>query len=211
MSQKMMIATVLMGFCFNSMAWAAQSPMEALKEPIEKGIAVLRDPAYETPEKREKQREKIWSLIKESFDFKLVSLLALSRNRRLFSESQIEEFTEKFTEMLKNSYLDNIQGEYRNEEVAFLEQEKITDDKAVVKTHLIQENKKVPMDYSMKRIDGKWKVYDVNIEGVSLVKNYRTQFKEYLMNHSPAELLAHLEKKNQEHRENRRADTQKEE
>ena len=71
----------------------------------------------------------------------------------------------------------------------------LTESKALVKTRVLREGLEIPVNYSMLNKDGAWLVYDVNIEGVSLVKNYRSQFSAILMKSSPAELIRMLKKK----------------
>ncbi|MGD8543309.1 MAG: ABC transporter substrate-binding protein, partial [Desulfobacteraceae bacterium] len=85
--------------------------------------------------------------------------------------------------------------------VEFLEEEILSDDKAMVKTKVRREGVETPVDYRMLRQDGRWLVYDVNIEGVSLVQNYRTQFREILAKETPEELIQKLRDKIREQKE----------
>jgi len=178
--------------------YAAESagPMVSVQGPIQQGIDLLRDPHYKDPSKREAQRDKIWEIIRQTFDFVEVSMRALAQDWKAFTPPQRKEFTEVFTDLLKNTYIDKIQSEFQNETIQFLGDEKVSDDKAVVKTKVIRNGKiEIPMDYSMRFRDGQWKVYDVAIEGVSLVKNYRTQFKDILAKETPAQLITRLKDK----------------
>ncbi len=180
---------------------AKRQPMEELKGPIQRGIAILKDPEFK--DDREAQREKIWDLIQNVFDFKAVSIRALARNWRMLSPEQREVFTEEFTELLKNNYLDRIQGEFQDEEVVFEEQDMLSEDKAVVRTKVIRKNVETPIEYRVHLKDGRWRVYDVNIEGVSLVQNYRKQFNEILAKEKPEQLIQRLKEKNKAHAEER--------
>jgi phospholipid transport system substrate-binding protein len=91
--------------------------------------------------------------------------------------------------------MDKIQGEYHNEKIVYGD-EKIVDDKwALVRTKIKREALEIPVDYKMKLINGHWKIYDVVVEGVSLVKNYRTQFNTILKKETPAQLIERLKKK----------------
>jgi phospholipid transport system substrate-binding protein len=178
-------------------------PMDAIRKPVERGLELVNDPAYRSPEKQEELREKIWNLVKDVFDFRAISMRALGRNWRDFSDPQRDRFTDAFTELLKNTYLDRVKGEERGEKVEFLEQEKITDNRAVVRTLLHTEDTQIPIDYSLLLRGDDWRVYDVNIEGVSMVKNYRTQFAEILNNESPDTLIQRVREKNIQNREER--------
>ncbi len=187
-------------------AYAEKSkPLDDLKGPLEQGIAILKDPEYTS--NREEQREKIWELVQKMFDFKAIAIRALARNWRGFSPEQQDEFTVVFTELLKNTYLDKIQGQFHDEEVVFEDQDMLSEDKAVVETKVIRQgNVEIPIIYSMhfKDTDQIWQVYDVNIEGVSLVKNYRNQFKSILDKDSPEDLIKRIREKNVKHEQDRK-------
>ena len=179
-------------------AAAADEPMDVLKGPMDEALAVLRDPRYETddPAKKAEQREKFWSIVAPVFDFEEVSKRTLARNWRKFSESQQKRFVDVFSDLLGNIYVDRIQGGYNDETIAFDEQY-IHDSRplAVVKTFIVSERNRIPVDYSLIRADGTWRVYDVKVEGISLIKNYRSQFKEILSRESPDELIDRLKEK----------------
>jgi phospholipid transport system substrate-binding protein len=105
-------------------------------------------------------------------------------------------FTDVFTTKLGNSYLNKIQGNFNNEKVEFLSQEMLSATKARVKTKIIREVDSIPVDYSVRPVDGAWRIYDVVIEGVSLVANYRSQFNDILSKDSPAVLIERVRSQN---------------
>jgi phospholipid transport system substrate-binding protein len=174
--------------------------MDALKGPVDEGIKLLSDPKYKNPSLKKAQREKIWEIIRKAFDFTELSGRALAANWKTLNPQQRKEFSEVFSEVLGNTYLDKIQGGYRDEKVAYLGQEMVSETKAVVKTRIIREKSEIPVDYSMRFKDNAWKVYDVHVEGVSLVQNYRSQFNEILAKDSPDELIKKLHKKLEDQR-----------
>ena len=195
--RKTIIAFTVLFLCLIGIAPAnGAEPMDAIREPIEQGLALVNDPTYHAPEKQEELRGKIWDMVKDSFDFEAISMRALGRNWRDFSPSQRKEFTTAFTELLKNTYLNSVEGQERRERVEFLEEEKITENRAVVRTRLHAGETEIPIDYSLLARDGKWRVYDVNIEGVGMVQNYRTQFAEILAKESPDALIARIRDRN---------------
>jgi phospholipid transport system substrate-binding protein len=173
----------------------AASPLEALKIPIENVLSLLKDPKYKNPDQRQQQRDKILLITRQLFDFTEMSKRALARNWKSFSSQEQLQFADVFADHLSNSYMDKIQGEYKDETIVFLDQETVSDGKALVKTKIQRQTKDIPVDYSMYSIDNQWRVYDVNIEGVSLIKNYRTQFDQILVKESPAQLIERLKKK----------------
>jgi len=179
---------------FSTFSYGAQ-PLDDLKGPIDEVIRILRDPRYQDKAGRELQREKMWNIIQEVFDFTEMAKRTLARNWKKFTPAQRKEFSELFAEFLGNNYIDKIQGGYQEEQVVYLGQKMVTAKRGVVKTKILRESLEIPVAYSMVLRGGVWRVYDVNIEGVSLVKNYRTQFRKALMRKSPAQLIEILRKK----------------
>jgi len=171
-------------------------PIEALRVPLDSALAILQDPRYRVAGEKEAQKEKLWEIIRRVFDFEGITERAVGRNWKLFSPEQKKEFTDVFTTLLGNSYLTKIQGEFHNERVEFLSQEMLTDAKARVKTKIIRQVDSIPVDYSVRPLDGTWRIYDVNIEGVSLVQNYRSQFDQILSKDPPAVLIERIRAKN---------------
>jgi len=145
---------------------------------------------------KEAQKEKLWELIRKVFDFEGITVLAVGQNWKRFSPEQQKVFTDIFTTRLGNSYLTKIQGSFNNEKVAYLSEEVLSPAKARVKTKIIREVDSIPVDYSLRPINGAWKIYDVVIEGVSLVANYRTQFNDILSKDSPDVLIERVRTQN---------------
>lgn len=178
----------------------AAGPMETLKPPIKEVIDLLNDPQYKDPGNRKAQREKLWGAVNSIFDYAFISKSALGRYhwQNSFSDEQKKEFTEVFSRFLGNTYIDKIQEGYENEQVMFIEEELFTPKKALVKTTIARKKTEIPVDYRMKSGDEGWKIYDVNIEGVSLVQNYRSQFRSILLNQTAGQLIEQLKTKLEE-------------
>jgi len=178
-------------------AYAAGSgPTEAIQNPMDQVLAILKDPQYEPAERKAAQRDKMWEAIQTAFDFQEISRRTLAADWRLLSAAEQQEFVMVFSEFLGYSYLDKIQGEYKNEKVLYLGQEMLSESKALIKTRIVRENNvEFPVDYRMQQEAQGWKIYDVNIEGVSLVQNYRSQFQSILLNQNAAQLIEQLKTK----------------
>ncbi len=179
----------------------AAEPTDTLQVHIDEVVSILKDPQYQTDAQKDQQREKIWKIIHQIFDFERISKLSLGKYWKDFNPKQLKEFTDLFTDLLGDTYLKKIQGEYKNEKVNYLSQEIGSDsnsDKAQVKTEIVRENVKIPVDYSLWNNKGVWRIYDVKIEGVSLVKNYRNQFQKILLNKTPDNLIEKLKNKLEE-------------
>jgi phospholipid transport system substrate-binding protein len=191
---------ILTAVCLCALAAPAYGleAMDALKEPIDRFIVVLKDPQYKDASKKEVQREKIWAIINEVFDFEAVSRLAVGQNWKRFSDEEKKTFIKYFSDLLGTNYIRKIQEGYTNEKVSFLSQEKIADNRAMVKTKIVRQRSDIPVDYAMFLNAGKWRVYDVKVEGVSLVQNYREQFGQILINKPPAYLIDRVKTKAEE-------------
>ncbi len=186
---------ILMSFGMTHLAYGAQ-PLDELKGPIEQVINILRDPQYKDAAKKDLQREKMWEIARKIFDFEAIARGTLTRFRwDGFTPRQREEFTDVFTEFIGNNYFNKIQGEYHNEEVVFLKQEMFTESKARVMTKIRRESIEIPVDYSMWVRNDRWKIFNVYIEGVSLLGNYRNEFERFLTNSSIGDLISELKKK----------------
>ncbi|BBO70295.1 toluene tolerance protein [Desulfosarcina alkanivorans] len=174
----------------------SMEPMAVVKAPIDAVIAILNDPRYRVADTRLVQRDEIWKSVKPMFDFEEISRRAVARNWRKFADAEKVAFTDVFSRFLGNTYIDKIQGEYHNEQIVYLGQNFHSDVYAEVRTTIVRETVEIPVNYRMRRgADGQWKVYDVIVEGVSLVKNYRTQFASILRKEKPAQLIERLNKK----------------
>lgn len=176
---------------------AQPNPLEVLKPPVDDVITILNDPKYKAEDDalKAEQRDKIWLSINKIFDFEEVSKRALARNWKKFSTTEKKEFIDVFGGFLGNTYVDKIQGEYHNEKIVYGEQKIIDEKWALVRTTIKRETLEIPVDYKMKLIDGQWRIYDVVVEGISLIKNYRVQFNSILRKEKPAELIERLKKK----------------
>lgn len=171
----------------------ADSPMAVLQANIDKAISLLKDPAYADPAKQAERREKLVATIKGVFDSEELSRRALGQKWNDFTPEQQQRFTEAFTKLLQNTYLDKIES-YTDEKINYLGEEPLGNGKVEVKTTILHQGKEIPLTYRM--IDnGSWKVYDVIIEGVSMVRNYRQQFADMLMRESPDALIDKIAKK----------------
>jgi phospholipid transport system substrate-binding protein len=167
----------------------AAEPQEVIKTYIDNFVSVLRDPAYAGEAKKSEQSERLWQVIQGGFDFQGIAVVAVGANWRGFSPAEKDEFTKDFAQLLRNNYLRKIQDNYQQQQVRMLSQEVYDGKKALVKTSISRQGGDIPVDYRLWVRDGRWQIYDVTVEGVSLVQNYRTQFNEFLLKGTPAGLV----------------------
>lgn len=185
------IFTILFAVCNTY----AGEPFTILKGKIDHVFSVLNDPAYSDGTKKDEQREILWKTIENAFDFNVMSRLTLANNWKSFTAEQQDEFARVFGRFLGNTYLDKIQSGFSGQQVEYDGEDILSEKKAVVMTNIIRNGVKTPMDYSMLNTGNTWKIYDVKIEGVSLLKNYRTQFRSILLKDKPEDLIEMLKEK----------------
>jgi len=185
-------------FCTLSigMAWAEDlTPTAALEPVLDDLTAVLEDDSLRGREHRDERREKIMSLIKRGFSFEEMSQRILGKTWRHITDQERDRFTVLMTKLLENVYIGKLEG-YSGQAIEFAA-EIVKGDRAQVTTLVENNNEKIPVHYIMNKTDSSgWMVYDINIEGVSLVSNYREQFKSILRKDDFEGLVKMLEDKN---------------
>ena len=176
---------------------------ESLKGTLNKIINVLNDPALKAPDKKDERKDILMKLIKERFDEQEFARRALGSHWQERTEEEKKEFVETFSGLLERTYLDKIDsylakaGTFSEKNVRYLKE--TTKGKYVIlSTQIItSDNAEIPVLYLFKNKQGNWLACDVAIEGVSIAKNYRAQFKEILANSSFAVLIDKLKSKEQ--------------
>jgi phospholipid transport system substrate-binding protein len=173
---------------------SAAPPQETIQTQVNRALEVLRDPALKGESAKETKEKKIWTIIDGVFDYTELSKRTLAQHWKQFAPDQQEEFTRLFGKLLGSVYIDRIMA-YKDEKVVFGKVINLSDKTAEVQSEVLRSSKSIPIHYRMILEDGEWKVYDVVIEGVSLVQNYRSQFREILTNKPPENLLKMLRQK----------------
>ena len=169
-------------------------PLDTVEAHVKEVLDILRDPVLEGEAHKKVKEEKIETIANEMFDYVALSKLTLGRSWRDFNKEQQKEFVSLYRSILKKAYMDKILA-YTDEQVVFDRDIMLSENKAEVHTRIITKSAEIPINYRLYLKDGQWKVYDVIVEGISLVQNYRTQFREILANNSPEEVLKILREK----------------
>jgi phospholipid transport system substrate-binding protein len=172
-------------------ALATPSPTEQLKTTIDPILGVLEDPALDA----ERKREKIRGIIGERFDFRAMSQRTLAQNWKSATKAQQERFVQAFRRLLEDTYLAVVE-EYSGEKIQYVG-EKIRKEKyAQVDTLIVRSGApNIPVDYKSYLKGERWLVYDVVIEGVSMISNYRTSYQQIAKTEGIDGLIAKLEQK----------------
>ncbi len=184
-------AAVMIGlFICVAMTALADEPLKIIETRVDRIVKILGNKGLDEDVKV-KQLE---MAANETFDYVYLSRMTLGRNWLKLDDGQRSEFVELYRQLLEKNYMGQLL-KYTDEKVVFDRQTLLSDTKAEVDSNIVSSDKKIPITYRLIQRGGDWKVYDLVIEGVSLVSNYRTQFNDILSRQTPSEMLAILRKK----------------
>ncbi len=170
-------------------ALAAAGPLDEIRSTVDAIMAVLKDENIPS----EERKDRIGSMVKARFDFRTMAQGILAVNWKKASEKERDRFIELFSELLEVTYRERIDA-YNNERVEYVE-EQVRNNRAVVDTKVITTDVEIPVQYKLLNREGTWMAYDVVIEGVSLVRNYRDSYKDIVSREGMDGLLAKMEQK----------------
>jgi phospholipid transport system substrate-binding protein len=190
--KRLVIGLSLLLLVLGAVPVQAATPLEMVRTEVNKVLEVLRNKSL----KEEAKREKLRVLYNVMFDQEELSRWCLGRNWNKLSEAQRKEFLPLFQQVLEKTYGDRVLA-YSDEKIHFDREVQISKGRVEVQTRVVTTKaKEVPFNYRVfQDKSGTWKVYDVVVENVSLVMNYRSQFNEILAKGTPDELLEILRKK----------------
>ena len=187
------LVTTCAFYVFSGSAVAA-SPTDDLRPILDGIVEAIQNPAYAGEENKALRREKIMEIAHRGFDFTTMSKLVLGKTYRGLNTEQRKYFVELFTKLLENAYIGKLES-YTNQ-VTKYEGEQIKGKKAEVRTLVENKGVTVPVNYIMLLNDSRWQVYDIKIEGVRLLRNYKAQFKSIIRKDKFEGLVKVLEEKN---------------
>jgi len=177
-------------------AWAG-APTDQLRTQIDKAVKILDDSELRKDGRLRERREAVRQVANDIFDFSETAKRSLARHWAPRTQAERDEFVSLFADLLERSYIGKIEL-YGGEKIQFVG-ESIEGEGAVVRTKLVtKQGTEIPIDYRMLRRGDKWLVYDVVIEGVSLISNYRTQFNKIITTSSFQELIKKMKTKQEE-------------
>jgi len=172
----------------------AGGPTEDVRETTDKLIAIVSDPAMKTSDMAAERARRIRAAVDERFDWREMSKRTLARHWKKRSDREKEEFIDLFGKLLERTYLDKVEG-YSGEKVLYVS-EKVEGKYGIVIVRIVTKNDtEILVKYKLKNKGGEWLVYDISIEGVSLVNNYRKQFNSIMTRSSYGDLVKKLRTK----------------
>jgi phospholipid transport system substrate-binding protein len=174
----------------------AGPPTDQLKAATDRVLTILQDPELKKPEQAAERRKQIRAVANEIFDWPETGKRALGARAQACSAPEREEFSPLFADLIERSYVGKLEL-YSGERIAYTG-ESTEGDQATVRTKITAKSGDIPIDYQLHRAGDRWRVYDVKIEQVSLVSNYRSQFNKIIQQSSCGELIKKLKTKQDE-------------
>ena len=172
----------------------AGEPTEQMKLTIDKMIDILGNPDLQDPAKAEKRRKLLRDTASERFDWREMARRSLAKHWQQRTDEEKSEFVPLFTDLLEQAYMNRIEN-YSGDKVSY-DGEKVKGKYSLVKVRIYtSQQTNIPVVYRLRKKDSQWLIYDISIEGVSLVKNYRKQFDSVILSSSYEELVEKLKEK----------------
>jgi len=172
----------------------AGEPTEMIRKATDRIIAILTDPSLEGPEKAAERKRLVREAVSDQFNRREMSRRTLARHWRERTEEEKKEFIKLYGKLLEQTYLDRVEG-YSGEKV-FYEGAEVDGKYGVVKAKILTvQGTKIAVEYRLMKTGDDWLVYDVSIEGVSLVNNYRNQFNSIIVRSSYKDFIKKLKAK----------------
>ena len=188
----LMVAAVAVVLTTGGTAWAG-APTDQLRGRVDRVLRLLEDPHLKSEARAGERRASIRAIVAEIFDFRELSQRALGPHWQGRTPSERDEFIQLFANLLERSYIDKIELYSGAERIQYTGEMLDGDQVATVRTRIVtKQGTEIPVDYRMRRIGDRWLVYDVAIEGVSLVANYRAQFNRIIQRSSYKGLVEQL-------------------
>lgn len=175
---------------FGAADQATESPTEVVRATLTEVFRILEDPKLKDPAKQLPRRRMLEEVISRRFDYAEMSKRTLTSHWNRLTKEQRTEFVDLFKGFLTDRYAGKIEG-YSGEKVQYLN-ERLEGHYAEVRTKLVSDKVDIPMDYRLIDKNGHWYAYDIIADGVSLVKNYRSQFEKIIRSDSYDELVTRL-------------------
>lgn len=192
-----LLSTAVVTLCLlglvNAASAEASLPIDSVKLTVERIIHVLTDGTMQGIENTDKRREAILQLVNQRFNFQLMSRLALGENWDSRTDDERVVFVDLFSDLLKKNYIRRIES-YSNEKVVFTKQD-IKKNLAMVYSQFVKDNTEIAVIYKMKKDGDDWLIFDVVIEGASVIKQYRRQFLHIITEEQFEGLIHRLEEK----------------
>ena len=184
------LAVLVWFVTFTAVAQGSESPIDAVRGTVDQVMHILEDPALKDSAKLMPRRRMLEEVVATRFDYAEMSKRALAAYWVPLTAAERADFVEVFKKFLSDRYAEKIEG-YSGQQVVYLS-ERIEGSYAEVRSELRSEKTTIPLDYRLLLKEGRWYAYDLIADGISLVKNYRSQFNTIIRDSSYQELVKKL-------------------
>lgn len=172
----------------------AGAPTEQIRMSVDKVQAILKNPQLKSAAKTKERRDQLRQVVSSRFDFAEMGRRSLGGQWRRLTPKEQEEFVRLFTDLLERAYIDRIEA-YSDEKFAYVRENLDKNYAEVGSRILTSKGEEFSLNYKVYLANGEWRVYDVVVENISLVNNYRSQFNRIITNSSYEELIRRMKEK----------------
>jgi phospholipid transport system substrate-binding protein len=168
----------------------AGEPTDLIRQTTDQVLKILEDPQFQAPNRQAERQERLHKLADQVFDWQEIARRALAVHWRERTPQEQQEFVRLFRDLVEATYLNRLETAAQERRDIQYVGEQLDGPRATVKTNVLtRRNQQVPIEYRLHKVDGRWLIYDVLVEGISLVNNYRSQFNRIITSSSYQELV----------------------
>jgi phospholipid transport system substrate-binding protein len=168
----------------------AGEPTELIRQTTDQVLRILEDPNLQGAAKQAERQQRLHQMAEQSFDWQEMAKRALARHWRGLTPQQQQEFVSLFRDLVERTYVNRLESATQEKQEIQYVGEQVEGSRSAVKTNVVtKRNQQVPIEYRLHKVTGGWKIYDVLVEGISLVNNYRSQFDRIISSSSYNELV----------------------
>jgi phospholipid transport system substrate-binding protein len=168
----------------------AGEPTELIRQTTNQVLKILEDPNLQGAAKQAERQERLHQMADQAFDWQEMAKRALARHWRGLAPQQQQEFVGLFRDLVERTYMNRLETATQEKQDIQYVGEQVDGSRSAVKTNVVtKRNQQVPIEYRLHKVTGGWKIYDVLVEGISLVNNYRSQFDRIISSSSYNELV----------------------
>lgn len=168
----------------------AGEPTDVVRQITDQVLKILEDPQFQAPNRQAERQERLHKIAEQVFDWQEMARRALAVHWRERTPQEQQEFVRLFRDLVEGTYINRLESSIQEKREIQYVGEQVDGSRAVVKTNVVtRRNQQVPIEYRLQKADGRWLIYDVLVEGISLVNNYRSQFNRIITSSSYNDLV----------------------
>ena len=168
----------------------AGEPTDLVRQITDQVLKILEDPQFQDPNRQAERQERLHKIAEQVFDWQEMARRALARHWRERTPQEQQEFVTLFRDLVESTYLNRLESAVQEKREIQYVGEQVDGSRATVKTTVVtRRNQQVPIEYRLHNANGRWLIYDVLVEGISLVNNYRSQFDRIITSSSYNDLV----------------------